>query len=319
MFANPKKWSLIISVAMLLYTPSALAYPDPIAFIKDYEEVAGYIEEISRANGESFEKDALLYPGDQVRLKEGGNGIVSIECGPYARLDDVDSRTYKISQMPPSMFSEISQTIYDCFSFFWGGVDNILSKTSRNTEDVKTGVTRGQEIEADLRPQPGFDVTLLMHQQVRFAWNLEEKGVQGTFSIQERNGKILYEKKVDNHDSLTILPEAIGVKPGRRYIWTVDGGNNLYEFSVLDHQTETQIMEALTKIDNEPITQNEIMLKKTKYVQLISDTFPEAVDLYWLSAQWLMGINKPPKNIDDEKWMLLKKCIRHLNKDMGET
>ena len=180
-----------------------------------------------------------------------------------------------------------------------------------------TGATRGPEVEANLNPRPGFDVTLLMHQQVRFAWNA--KKAQGTFSVQEGNGKILYEKKVDKQDSLTLLPEVIGIKPGRHYIWTVDGGKHLYEFNVLDHKTETKLLEAFAKIDGESIPQDEKLLKKAKYAQLLSDTFPDAIDLYWLSAQWLLGINNPPKNIDDEKWILLKKCVRHLDKEMGET
>ena len=275
----------------------AFAYPKPVAVITNYDEVAGGIA-IQRANGTPGGADALLYPGDAIT---GNVGYVKIKCAPYA---DFQARNgaYIISYNPPSGISGVAQNAIDTISSFWNNVENIV-----------TGASRGSADDLNLNPQPGFDVTLLASQKVRFAWdNTNAKN----FVIKNEQGKKVFEKAIGVDSAIDVEPSMLKLKAGQKYTWGLDDNSSAYKFTVLDEQSEKEILEKLAEIEAENISDEERTLKKAAYVQLISDLYSDTVDLYWLSEQWLSKISPTDENLKRDKSVLLKKCARHLDEEL---
>ena len=276
---------------------TASAALKPVAIITNYEEVAGGIA-IQRANGKSAGSEALLYPGDAVT---GNVGYVKIKCAPYADFHSSNG-AYVISYNPPSGIRGVAQSAVDYVNSFWSNVESVVS-----------GASRGSEDELNLNPQPGFDVTLLTNQTVRFSWDIP---AAKNFVIKDNANRNVFEKIVPGSNSIDINLNSMNFKAGEKYSWTVDDNANPYKFTILDEQTEKDIFEKLAEIDAENLSSEERLLKKAAYVQLISDLYPETVDLYWLSAQWLSEISPTAEQIREYKSVLLKKCVRHLDDEM---
>ena len=296
---NLKKFAVLIALCAaftLSNVQTAFAYPKPIALITNYEDVASGIS-IQRANGTPSGSDALLYPGDAIT---GNVGYVKIKCAPYADFH-ASNGAYVISYNPPSGISGVAHNVIDYASSFWNNVESVVS-----------GISRGAEDDLNLNPQPGFDVTLLTNQTVHFAWD----GAAKIFVIKDDNGKKIFDKSVGNTSELEIDPKAAKLKAGQQYTWSIDGGLSAYKFTLLDEQTEKEILDKLAAIDAENISHEERALKKAAYVQLISELYPDTVDLYWLSAQWLSEISPTDEGLKENKSVLLKKCSRHLDDEM---
>ena len=164
---------------------------------------------------------------------------------------------------------------------------------------------RGSE-DFDKRPQPGFNVTLLGNQRVHFAWTGKSNG---NFIIKDAAGKIVFERAVDGNFEL--VPAESKLKSGEKYSWSVDGGSNVYKFTVVDEQTENEILANLAELDAQTdFSAEERALRKALYVQLISDE-EAAIDLYWLSAQWLTEISTTDAELKEKKLQLLERCDEH--------
>lgn len=163
----------------------------------------------------------------------------------------------------------------------------------------------------DLNPKPGFDVTLLMSQTVRFEWNGEP---MKNFVIKDSNGKKIFEQA--NVRSVDINPAKLKLKPGKKYSWTVNDNARVCTFTILDEQTEKELLDNLAEIDAEKLSADERVLKKAIYLQQLSEYYPEQFDLYWLSAQWMSEISPTEKNLQEELDMILERCVKHLNDEM---
>lgn len=288
--------ALVFGAALTLGNfQTAWAYPKPVAVITNYDKISDGIA-IQRANGTPTGSEALLYPGDAIT---GNVGYVKIKCAPYA---DFHARNgaYVISYNPPSGIRGLAQNVIGYASSFWNNVETVVS-----------GASRGSDEDLNLKPQPGFDVTLLTNQTVCFAWD----GSAKNFVITDAAGDRVFEKAIGGAKKLNVVPSAANLKAGQKYSWSVNE-NDSFKFSVLDAQTEKEILDGLANIDAENLSSDERALKKAAYVQLVSDIYPDKVDLYWLSAQWLSEISPTDKNLKDDRFVLLKKCSQHLDDEM---
>lgn len=269
----------------------------PVAVIMNYSELSGRLT-ITRANGNFGGSPALLYPGDQIT---GDVGYIKFEFHPYADFFS-NGKAYVITYNPPLGIDKI---LLDVENEFYAFLDNV--------ERVVGGVSRGSSEEINLNPQPGFNVTLLSNQKVIFSWDESENKI---FSIKDDKGDKIFEQKVDGITSIEIIPANINLKAGQKYIWNLDQDDRDYQLTVLEENTEKEILSKLTEIDSENISDNEKILKKATYVQLISNVYPEKFDLYWLSSQWLINL-KPTTNAEKEKKeILLEKCYDNLEDKM---
>lgn len=277
-------------------TQVAFAHSKPVAVITNYEDVASGIT-IQRASGTPTGSEALLYPGDTIT---GNVGNVEIKCAPYANCQSSKGK-YIISYNPPSGIGSVAHNVIDYASSFWN-----------NVESVATGASRGSDDDLNLNPQPGFDVTLMTNQTVRFAWDGSAKNL----FIKDDTGEKIFETAVGGKNFIELSPSNINFKAGQKYTWGLDENSNGYKFTVLDTQTEKEILSGLAEIDAENLSTEKCALKKAAYVQLISDIYPDKVDLYWLSAQWLSEISPTDDKLKENKSVLLRKCARHLDDEM---
>ena len=174
--------------------------------------------------------------------------------------------------------------------------------------------TKGEK-NFDLKPQPGFDVTLLMNQTVHFAWS--DSNAKKNFVIKDSKGKKVFETGISGKNSIDILPSEIkGLKAGKKYSWSVDGGLNVFEFTILDEKTEKQLRDNLAEIDAENLSPDECIVEKAVYLQMLSDKYPDSFDLYWLIAQQLSSISPADEKLKEKKNELLERCIIHFNAEM---
>ena len=289
---------LVMSAAVMTTNLNmTFAYPNPVAVITNYDSVAGSIS-IQRANGEPDGAEALLYPGDQIT---GSIGNLQIKCGPYADFYSSGS-AYVISYNPPSGFWQVANKVITTVSEFWN-----------NVESVVTGASRGAESEYDMRPMPGYDVTILKSENINFSWDSEGAN---SFSIIDSNGSTVFEENVSGKDSINLNPSALNLNSDSKYEWKVDNDYQKYKFSLLNDEAENQLKAKLAEIDADYSSDEERALEKAKYLQLISDIYPEQVDLYWLSGQLLNGTAMTNEKNQKEKELLMSKCKQHLDNEM---
>ena len=182
---------------------------------------------------------------------------------------------------------------------------------------IPVHITRGDE-KFDLSPQPGFDVTLLMNQTVHFAWsnNSPNSSEKKNFIIKNEKGNKIFEQSIGDKSSMDIVPGKINLKTGQKYFWSVDNDLNIFAFTILDEQTEKELLGNLAEIDAENLSPEECVIKKAGYLQMLSEEYPENFDLYWLIAQWLSEMSPTDEKFVEKKSELLHRCAQHLDDEM---
>lgn len=189
----------------------------------------------------------------------------------------------------------------------------------------------------ELRPQPGYDVTLLTSLPVHFEWweesatndfvikdnngkpvfDVSSGNESKNFVIKDSKGKSVFEKSIDNESSIDILLSNLNkLKAGQKYSWSVNGKNS-YNFTILDAQTEKELLEKLDKIDAEGLSPEECALKKANYLLMLSEEYSNSFDFYWLIAQLMSQISPTDKNLKEQKSDMLTRCSQHLNSNMN--
>lgn len=159
-------------------------------------------------------------------------------------------------------------------------------------------------------PQPGYNATLLMNQTVHFKWDVQK--TTGNFVIKNEKGKKIFETAISDKSSLDIVPVEVKLKTGQKYFWTVDDNATVYEFTVLDSQSEKILLDTFAEIDEEGLSLEKCTIKKAAYVQGLSDYAKDELDFYWLSAQWLSKISPTDEETKIERDYLLEEYNKHI-------
>ena len=299
-----RKIFILIFAGFIVFSnmQTVLAYPKPVAVIVNYDKFKGATAigrlTITRANGQPNGSEALLYNGDQIT---GDVGYIKIDFAPYADFYS-NGQAYVITYNPPSGVALIAQNVVDSVRAFW-----------YNVEKVTSGSSRGPVQDMNFNPQPGYDVTLFLNEPVRFSC---DESANKIFSVCDDKGKIIFKKKITGSNFLEIVPKEIKLKAGKTYIWNIEGDLRDYKITVLDEDTEKFIWDKLAEIDSENISAEEKLLKKSSYLQLISDIYPDKFDFYWLSTQWLVNFNPQAEELKELQYLLLRKCIQNLDSKM---
>jgi hypothetical protein len=79
----------------------------------------------------------------------------------------------------------------------------------------------------------------------------------------------------------------MGARQGESYTVRFTGGTGTREsvISLLDESLAMEVLKGLEYIDREKASKSDRELKKAVYLQLITDAYPEKMDLYWLGDQ----------------------------------
>jgi len=277
----------------ILGSSAALAYPEPVAVITNYNQIAEQIS-VYRANGECEDSYAILYPGDRISGKLDG---IAFEFGPYADCatgDGYDVITYA----PPSRFEQLADDFWNTFGGMW-----------KSIEDIRMGVSRGPLMELKIYPQPGSMVTILSNQSVHFGW---ETAQYKTFTIKDEKGKVVVKKQVEQLLGVDLVPKDVGLKMDRKYTWTLDGDYTEYALVVLGAEEEKLLMDHMAAINAKNFPDETKLVQQAAYLQFISDTYPKKLDLYWLSYKMLSNVEMKQEENIKLRDVLLLKCKQHV-------
>ena len=145
---------------------------------------------------------------------------------------------------------------------------------------------KGNPFKGKGTPQPGYDVTVVPREPIRFTWN-KEAGEAKAVVFSDKNGKEVFRKAVS--DYFDLKAEEIGIKPGETYSWKIEGLESGISpvIRLLSSENINQIKNDFKVIDGESKNEEEKRLRKIAYLQFMSDMYPEEIDLYWLSFQYL--------------------------------
>ena len=167
------------------------------------------------------------------------------------------------------------------FQTAWGALVPSSDTLKDYTPSPIPIITMKGEKNFDLKPQPGFDVTLLMNQSVHFSWNNSKI----KFVIKDNRGKEVFVQEIGDKKDITLVPREIKLKAGQQYSWNVDDDLNVFKFTILDEATEKELLANLAEINTENLSPEECIVKKLAYLQMLSDEYSESFDFYWLIAQ----------------------------------
>jgi len=302
---NLKQIFCILMVIACMKCSAAFA-EEEVAELVNYDDIAN---EVTIKHPEGLNptgSKSLLYNGD---ILMGDTQKFSITCKEYAKVVNLDSNACIIIYEPPTGASNISNVIQKALGPF--------CSAPKNVESFAYGATRGQADSPaihSLTPRPGWNVTLLMNQKVNFAW---KDASHTTFGIIDGKGNKIYEKDIKNLYGISLVPADIKMEANVPYSWGYDGEYTGYKFTVLDSQIETEVMGKLAELDKMKLTDKERVLRKALLIQLISDSFPDKVNLYWLSSQWIGEIENFGTD-EKQAQYLLQRCKRHLNQEMNQ-
>jgi hypothetical protein len=261
----------ILIVTLLGYVP-CVAAQSHAGFIRD--ECQGYF--IIGDDGKSrCAKGTKLFIGDKITSKQGVNSNI-IDLAPFAAIEKVDKETMQIVLIPPKEKSDIfCQTM------------KFLGFSKRSYKTIVTG-TRGGEY-GSKSPSPDNGATVLPGQKITFSWC---SGQGKSFLIKDAEDKEVFVQDITRKTLIQIMPKDAGMKPGSLYTWMVKGeGIDIqYRIRTAEEKMALLISSDLRKIDNEKIRYEEKLVKKAGYLQLMSNTYPQEVDLYWLSKTYLEEI-----------------------------
>ena len=278
----------------------AFAYPTAVAAITNYNDanLASRIT-ILRANGDPPGSAILLYPNDRIT---GDISAVQFKVAPYTRIE-TEGSTCVIKYNPPTAWERTKDEALDILNSFLRSVEVLAPGSSRGSSDNSINAPK-------LLPRPGYDVTLFSGQKVTFSWWTAS---HKTFSVTDDKGKKVFEQDISGLTSIEIDLSSAKLQAGKQYVWNVDGNSQNYKITMLDKKMEKEILSRLKEIDaDKNLSENARILRKINYVQLISDIYPEHIDLYWLSTQWLLDFKATTKEDHNYQQFLLEQCSNHL-------
>lgn len=292
----------IITFILIFITSTALAESYIGIILEGYEEncqvKSKSIEYRCSENRMLLENDVVIKKPDIEALK--------IKWAPYADSKKVSKTTLQVVFNPPKSKKGVLEKLMESLGFI------------KKEHEVFVAATRGgQRI-----LQPCDNATVISGGRIPFIW--EGKGERIVF--KDSKGIEIFRKELKDESSIQLTPEEIGMKPSEVYTWNIEGSTVKKPFRVqlLSDEITVQIIADLKKIDNEKISDTDKRIKKSAYLQFMSDTYPKEIDLYWLSYKVLTkNIDEKGASIEEEK-ALMERFRKHcreklfmlLNKDL---
>ena len=99
----------------------------------------------------------------------------------------------------------------------------------------------------------------------------------------------MFKRELRGDSWVPLTPEEIGMKPFEVYSWGTSGPKSSKPLTVrlLGNEMIQQVTADLKEIEGEESGEAEKTIKKSTYLQFMSDSYPKDIDLYWLSYQLL--------------------------------
>ena len=135
--------------------------------------------------------------------------------------------------------------------------------------------------------------------------------------LVDSQGKKVWETQVKVGGELLISPKEIGMGPREKYTLTITGGMGKRESTIvlMDETLQNEVTKGLTDMEREKTSALDTTIRKVAYCQLISDVYPDKLDLYWLGNQLLEENTMEP--LKDQRAIiegLKQRYLNHLHK-----
>jgi len=300
---------LLISSFIIASTHTSYA-KDPIGIlIEGYDEGCKVKRQENNSRIKSFDCEYYLelFEGDVITRNNSVKEIEFEWYHPYAgkKINQTDTELTVIYKKPVEKKGMLS--LIDPMIKFLG-----FAKPKHVPGDAATKGKPEETSESEdsiYVPRPGYDATVVPGYTITFAWSKE--GGKAIVFNDSKGNKVSQKKIINGEAKIKLTPEEIMLKPSQTYTWDIKG-IKLYKshsLRLLENETAQQIMSDLKKIEEKTITEDEKKIQKSAYLQLMSDTFPDEVDLYWMSYEVLKGLN------NNELTSKLKdRYFEHINK-----
>jgi hypothetical protein len=269
----------------------------------------------------------LLFPGYKV-IKKPDAKALKIKWAPYTRGEIKDSTTLIVVFDPPKDKKDIFSSILEYMGFMKTSRSISSSATAcreKTSDKMAKGSVDGMPTELGFSElgdsattieaynifYPNDSSTILPEQVMDFYWGSKE-GEDIIF--EDSTGAEIFKRNVKSIIHLGLTPEEIGLKSGGTYTWYVTGLRRFKKnrIQILDREFYQQVLSDLYEIDIEKksTNSNAIALKKAAYLDLLSDSYPAKINLYWLSYQILKGISEETLSPEDKSLRdaLIKNC-----------
>ncbi len=288
---------LMLSVIFLSVLSSNLWADQSVGLMMDGYEKDCNVKRAVDGKSVPCEYRMELFKDDVIAKKPDTKAIkIQWMAPPYTKAEQQDKTQMKIVSNLPENKQKIAGLAQE-FLIFLG-----LKKTNQGTNYMVS-----RTLTNDRMVSPGYAVSGIMGHPIHFAW----VGKGQAYILYDSSGKVIYRAQLDGRSSLSILPDKIGMKSGESYSWEVEGlvFTKKPVVKMLTLVIENQVVQGIQEIDGRSnIPRTERVLLKAGYVQLLSDMFPDEIDLYWLSAVFAKEVeDSQTKDLILEKIQLHKK------------
>lgn len=110
-----------------------------------------------------------------------------------------------------------------------------------------------------------------------------------SFTVVDMANRKIYESMTESKAPVFLVPSKIGIKSLEKYTVyiTSNWGRRKLDILLMDRMTQEEVLAGLRDIDGENLPKPDSLIRKAAYLQLISDVYPDKIDLYWLGNQLL--------------------------------
>jgi hypothetical protein len=103
------------------------------------------------------------------------------------------------------------------------------------------------------------------------------------------------------------------MSPGEQYTLTITGSTlkRALTITVIDETLRNEVTKGLADMESEKASPLDAIIQKVAYCQLVSDVYPDKLDLYWLGNQLLEENTMEPS--EDQRAIIERLKQRYLN------
>ena len=273
--------TIILSLLFIVTVFNSIIYASNyVAYIEE-----GYQNKcVVRRNSNNYNcnNSRHLFPGDKI-IKEQHVNELEIKYAPYASSLGLNSSSMIITYNPPEDKRGIFKKIAEYLD---------LVKTA----PVAVMMASRDIVDDNMLPYIGANATLFVDKKA-----FVKRDKSKCFVIYDSNGKEIFKKYFGANRYLEILPKEIGMKPGSTYSCSkvYDDEEKYFYIKVISERMAKQIAVDLNELGRGADNDDVVIYYKALYLQLLSDAYPDEIDLYWLSYELLLEVYKMNKMVVD--------------------
>lgn len=227
---------------------------------------------IIRADGTQVpcQQYAELYEGDVIQGE--GADLLAIQWYLPAAGKESTANGVRVTLKRPGFFQSLVADVKD----FLGLTEEARVALGLNTRSTK------QKLPSEAYLYPGYYATVALDEKVKLTWGRSDAE---ELTIKDNTGNVVYNTKVSGVTAIELQPDKVGLRDGEVYQWMVDEIAGPYSLKVLSEDAAAILRRDLVALDK-GANPYEKSLKKAAYVRMLSDSYPDDFDLYWLSDRY---------------------------------